>query len=181
MTRPNFLKYLTPKAIINLSLIVGFLTFAIFTLFSLGNEVEERSSLLRAQRATIDSRTNMISRLAELRKTSVEAQSAMEVLRGALPPKAELFSFSDYLKEVGAKNDVGVEFSFTGGETLSSPDNAGYNPFRIVNNGSLNNISSFIQNIEDSNKFLVRITSVDVSQVKDTFKSTIEGLVFFYD
>ncbi|PIR98043.1 MAG: hypothetical protein COT89_01200 [Candidatus Colwellbacteria bacterium CG10_big_fil_rev_8_21_14_0_10_42_22] len=181
MTEFNFSKYLTPKTIINLSIIVGFFVFIVPLLVSLGGEVEDRAESLRQERGRIASRSESISRLADLRKTADEAKSAYVVLQNILPQREELFSFSDYLESISKSNGVNTQFSFTGEETSSGPDAPGQSAFRVVNNGSFQNILSFIKDIENSNKFLVKLSGVDLTGSGKEYRATISSLVFFYD
>jgi len=173
----DFLKYLTPKAIINLSVVLGFLVFVIPTLLFLGNEVEQRAASIKAQRVRIDTHTRMITKLAELREASVEAESAMLKLRTIVPPRDRLFSFPRYMEKLGSDSDVLASVDFTGKETPATVDKAGSNAFIIAGSGSL----KFMENIEASGEFFVSSESVDIVRLGEQFNSVINGLVFFYD
>ena len=181
MAKLDFLKYLTPKAIINLSVVLGFLVFVIPTLLFLGNEVEQRAASIKAQRVRIDTHTRMITKLAELREASVEAESAMLKLRTIVPPRDRLFSFPRYMEKLGSDSDVLASVDFTGKETPATVDKAGSNAFIIAGSGSLNDTLEFMENIEASGEFFVSSESVDIVRLGEQFNSVINGLVFFYD
>jgi hypothetical protein len=182
VAKPDFLKYLTPKAIINLSIVLGFLIFVIPTLLFLGNEVEQRATFIRAQRVKIDAHARIIAELAELRKASTEAEQAMLKLQTIIPTRDRLFSFPKHVEELGSNNNLVASINFTGRETPAIADKAGDNAFKITSGGSFNNTLEFIENIEASWDFFVSLESIDmVVGTGEQFNSTINGAVFFYD
>ena len=181
MTKSNFGKYLTPKTIINLSIILGFLVFIIPTLLSLGSEVQNRAEALRNQRASVTTRSESIARLAELKRSAEEASGALQVLSDLVPPRDELFSFPDYLSELGEKTRIETNFTFIGEQRAQDGGRVGSSSFRIDNVGSFNGILSFIQNLENGPKFIISLNSVDIVKTDSGFKSTAGGNVFFYE
>jgi hypothetical protein len=181
VAKPDFSKYLTPKAIVNLFLIGGFLVFIIPTLIYLGQEIKERSSSLKAERVEIDLRSKSISRLAELRKASEEAAVAGEKLELLLPPRDELFSFTDYVKQLAGQNGVVANLDFSGTETAPTETSAGSNGFQLAASGRLNNIISFIEALESGNRFFSSLEGVEVTEIGAEFSAVLNGLVYFYD
>lgn len=181
MAKSEFAKYLTPKAIINFSVIAGFLMFIIPTLIFLGKEVDERASTLRVNREKVGGESSTIARLASLKSASAEAEAGLAVMQKLIPPRDRLFSFPDYLEEKGDASRVTVNFDFAGGESPSGEGSAGNSPFRIASTGPFDNIVRYIESIENSNSFFVKLGAVDFTREGTQFSSGIGGLVYFYE
>jgi len=181
VAKSDFVKYLTPKAIINLSIIVGFLIFVISILLFLGNEVGQRAASIRAQRLQIDAHTRMIAKLAEFREASAEAESATADLHTIIPPREKLFSFPKNIEQLGLSVDVAANADFVGKEKPATNDEAGSNMFTIKGTGSFDNTLRFVKTLEERKDFLVNLESFEVINLEEQFYSVINGLVFFYD
>ncbi|MDD5710924.1 MAG: hypothetical protein PHV43_02390 [Candidatus Colwellbacteria bacterium] len=181
MAKPDFLKYLTPKTIINLSVILGFLLFVIPTLLFLGGEVAQRAASIRAQREQIDIHTRMISELTEFREASAEVKSAMIDLQTTIPPRERLFSFPQNVEQLGSDLGLAANVNFAGKEVPATGDTAGNNMFTITSKGSFDSTLSFIEAMEERREFLVSLESIDITKLEGQFNATIGGLVFFYD
>lgn|GEM_PF-2811898 len=181
MARLDLFKYLTPKAIVNLSVILGLLVFAVWTLIFLGNEIESRSSLIREERTEINTRARMIAELAELREESVEAETATLVLQSVVPTRDKLLLLPKHVEQLGSKSEITANVSFTGKEVLATEGGAGNNAFRVGASGSFNNTLEFIESLESTEEFFIKLESIDIVRVDRIFNTTISGLVYFYD
>lgn len=111
--------------------------------------------------------------LAELRKEAAEANALLSGLRTKLPSKDDLFVFSKNLSTMAANRKVQFGFSFAP-ETQSGGESVSYAPFEISSGGDLENLISFISDIENSN-YIIQISSVDLAS--DSTK--IGGRVYY--
>lgn len=179
MAKLDFSKYLNSKGIINLFVILGFLVFIIPTLITLGKEISEESQNLAKERARISSLSQTIGRLAELRESAKQADEALSKLQGALPQRDDLFSFPRYIEADGRKKNLALTTSFTGNEVDPTGNSAGISSFKISGVGSFTDTLRFIQDLELGKTFFVNLTSIDVTQSEESFKSSINGSVFF--
>ena len=181
MAKPDFLKYLTPKAIIHLSVILGFLIFVIPTFLFLGSEVKQRAASIRTQRVQIDTHTRMIAELAKFREASAEVGYAMADLQTIIPPRRELFSFPQDIERLGLGTDITANVNFVGKETPAMNDKAGSNMFTVTSKGSFDSTFQFIRALEERREFFVSLGSINMVKIEEQFNSVINGLVFFYD
>ena len=182
MVKIDFGKYFTPKAIVNLFVLFGFLIFIAIILSSLGNEIESKAEAIRDQRAQIESRIRSISKLAELSDSAKEAKPALEEINSLLPNRDELVSFPRYISNLGAENNVTAAFNFRGEEVPSTEMEAGYSGFYLIITGTFPNVVSFLENLEKG-RFIVRVDSFDVvlQRASSDFQADIIGSIFFRD
>ena len=175
-------KYFSPKAIVNLSILLGFLVFVSMILFFLGQEIKNKTTQILAQRAEIESRINSISKLAELTTAAKEAEPALAELNSLLPKRDELVAFPRYIGTLALESDVEDRFSFRGEEVPSTETEAGNSGFSLSVAGSYGNILDFLEKLE-SGRFIIRVDNFDVVLQRDNswFKADIQGLVFFRD
>ena len=181
MTKPDFLKYLTPKAIVNLSIIVGFLVFVIPTLLSLGGEVRQRATSIREQRMQIDRQTRMIAKLAEFREASSEVETAMADLQSIIPPREKLFSFPQNVERLATGAGATADVNFIGKESPATEDEAGSNTFTVTGKGNFDDTLELISALEKRREFFVSLDSINMTRLEGQFNTVINGLVFFYD
>lgn len=181
MTKPDFLKYLTPKAIVNLSVIVGFLIFMIPTLLSLGGEVRQRAAAIREQRVQIDRQTHMIAKLAEFREASSEVEAAMADLQLIIPPRERLFSFPQNVERLAAGVGATADVNFVGRESPATESEAGSNIFTVTSKGNFDDTLKLISALEKRREFFVSLDSINMTRLEGQFNTVINGLVFFYD
>src|SRR3989344_5932634 len=129
-------KYFTPKVIINLSVLFGFLIFMIMVLTFLGREIKDKAQQIQDQSAEIESRINSISRLAELTATAKAAGPALDQLSSLLPKRDELVTFSRYIGTLATESDVEERFNFSGEEVDPTESEAGHSGFSLSIIGS---------------------------------------------
>lgn len=175
-------KYFTPKVIINLSVLFGFLVFITMTLSFLGKEIKNKAQQIQDQRAEIESRINSISRLAELSAAAKEAEPALNELSSLLPKRDELVAFPRHIDTLATESSVDDRFSFRGEEIDPTETEAGHSGFTLSITGSYSNILTFLEKLEKG-RFIVRVESFDVVLQRDnaSFEADIQGLVFFRD
>ncbi len=141
----------------------------------------QRAASIRAQRIQIDTHTRMITKLAEFRETSAEAEDAVANLQTIIPPREKLFSFPQNIEQLGLSVDVAANANFVGKERPATNDEAGSNMFTIKGRGSFDNTLQFIKALEERRGFLVDLEFLEVVNLEGQFNSVINGLVFFYD
>ncbi len=182
MTQINFGKYLTPKAIVNLSILFGFLIFIAIMLSSLSQEIEYKAETIRDQKAQIESRIRSISKLAELSDAAKEAGPALEEINSLLPSRDELVSFPRYISNMGTESNVTAAFNFRGEEVPSTETEAGYSGFYLIITGTFPNVVDFLENLEKG-RFIVKVDSFDVILQRESsdFQADIIGSTFFRD
>lgn len=182
MTKVDLGKYFSPKTIINLSVLLGFLVFVSMVLFFLGQEIQNKTQQILAQRAEIESRINSISKLAELNTAAKEAEPALAELNALLPKKDELVAFPRYIDTLARESGVDDRFDFRGEEIPSTETEAGYSGFSLSIKGSYGNILNFLEKLEVG-RFIIRVEIFDVIIERDdnSFTADIQGSVFFHD
>ena len=173
-------KYFTPKVIINLSILFGFLIFITMVLSFLGKEIKDKAQQIQDQRTEIESRINSISRLAELSATAKEAEPALNELNSLLPQRVELVAFPRYIGTLASGSNVGEYFNFVGTDVDPTDTEAGHSSFTLSITGSYANILIFLEKLEKG-RFVIRITNLDVVSGSDSFKADIQGFIFFRD
>lgn len=175
-------KYFTPKVIINLSVLLGFLVFISLVLSFLGKEIQDKANRIRDQRAEIGLRINSISKLAELSAAAKEAEPALEELSSLLPKRDELVVFPRYIDTLATESSVDDRFSFKGDDIDPTETEAGHSSFTLSVTGSYSNVLTFLEKMEKG-RFIIKVESFDVVLQRDEsgFKADIQGLVFFRD
>jgi len=173
-------KYFTPKVIINLSVLLGFLVFITMVLSFLGKEIKDKAQQIQDQRAEIESRINSISRLAELSAAAKEAEPALNELNSLLPKRDELVGFPRYISTLASESIVGEHFNFIGGEVAPTETEAGHGGFTLSITGSYASTLNFLEKLEKG-RFVIRVTNLDIVSGSGSFKADIQGLVFFRD
>ncbi len=173
-------KYFSPRVIINLSILVGFLLFVSLLVSFLGNEIRDKAERIQSQRAEIEGRISDISRLAELRTAARNAEPALAQLVSLLPKRDELISFPRYLDTLAKNNRLQHQFTFTGQESNPAENIAGSSNFKLTLNGAYRDVLAFVEDIE-SGQFIVRVNLIDmvVGANAQSFKAELEGSVFF--
>jgi Tfp pilus assembly protein PilO len=181
MAKIDLSESLTPKAIVNLLVILGFLIFMTWVLTFLAGEVNDGAADVKQKRGQIDNRIAAVERLAELRGESKEAGPALDVLDNILPARDNLLSLPRYIEDLGLSNRVTATFDFTGNEVSPEGGRAGNSSFKIIANGSYFDVISFIKDLE-AGDFFISLEVVDMTVQKDnTFGANINGVVYFHD
>lgn len=179
MAKIDLSKSLTPKAILNLLVILGFLIFVLWILLFLGGEIKQGALDVGQKRAQIDSRIAAISRLTELRQEAEEASSALKSLQNIVPIRDDLLSVPRYVERLASGSNVTASFDFTGAEQAPEGDRAGSSSFKIIAKGPYPDLLSFIGGLERGD-FFITINSIEITiQGDGTFGANIDGLVYF--
>jgi Tfp pilus assembly protein PilO len=131
MAKTSLGKYFTPKIIINLSIIVGFLIMVSWLLTSLAGEIEKKAESIQLQNLEISARIQAISDLAELRVEAERAKPIVDELNNALPKRDELVAFPRYLDSIARDNSLQLDFKFVGATQDPGLDQAGNSEFVI--------------------------------------------------
>ncbi|MEX2053971.1 MAG: hypothetical protein WD883_00245 [Candidatus Colwellbacteria bacterium] len=175
-------KYFSPRVILSLSILVGFLIFTILIITFLGRQIGDKADRIREQRAVIEGRISSISRLAELTASAKEAQPALLELQSLLPKRDELVGFPRYVDSLAGKHSLISRFEFRGEEKAPTEDQAGTSSFYLSIDGTYRNILSFIDEFEEG-QFIVKIDSFDVVLQREStnFKAEMNGLIYFRD
>lgn len=177
----NIGKYFTPKVILNLSIIFGFLIFVGWVMTFLSGEISSKAEQISNHRMEINSRITAVSRLAELREAAKEAQPAIAELSTLLPTEEELVGFPRYLQNVANREGVNLSFSFqdSGSDEIDEGE-IGASEFSMDALGSYNDIISFMEAVEKGD-FIVSLSSVNITGTKNVseFRANIRGVVYF--
>ena len=171
-------KYLTPKIIINISIILGFLLLVGWLLSTLSNELESKAQDVEEQKSEIASRIKSISDLAQLREDALEAQPAIGKLQNALPTRNQLVSVPRYLDTLARENSVTVRFNFVGEEVAPGENEAGHSSFTLNVIGNYGNILNFIEDLEKGS-FLVKLDSFSITLERTNFDVDLRGIIYF--
>ena len=181
MTEPKLIKYFTPKAILNLLVILGFVVFMTTMLTFLGKEIKDQTDVITTNRAKINTRIVSLAQLAELREDATKIQVPLIALESLLPTRDELISFPTYVRNLATEHGVSSSFSFSGSETPATPESAGNTRFGLEIIGPYQNIIDFIEVFENG-ELLVKLGSIDISSQGDgAFRGNTGGVIFFRD
>lgn len=170
--------YFTPRVIINLAIILGFLLFITWVLTFLGSEINRRTTVIGDQRQEINRRTTSLAKLAELREEARLAEPAYAELLALLPQKDDLVTLPRYLEEIAIAEELDFNFRFSGVESEPSGKGAGSSSFTINLVGEYQDIIDFIDQAE-TGRFVLAIDSTDIHIVKELFSATINGVVYY--
>ena len=146
-------------------------------LFLLKINMESSVKKIGEQYNTLAARSNSLLSLATLRGEFTKANPYFSFLENILPPRDQLLSFSKELENIARKNNLEFSFSF-GEEKLSSGKEPGQISFRLIINGSYENIYNFLSDIETS-RYFIDPSSVDLVRKDSVFSATFNGKVFF--
>jgi len=172
--------YLTPKVILNYSLLVGFFIFIGAIVSFLGGEIRSSSDSLSSNRTEIDRRIKVVSNIAELRGQTAEVDTAIVELRKVIPERNQIFSFPRYLEGLASQSSVAIGFNFSGDTVESTNSSAGNNDFRVSIRGNYSDVIGFIDKLEQGT-FLVNLESIDVTKLDTEFSAGVGGKVYFYE
>jgi len=156
--------------------ISGILILAVL-LFVLKNDMESSVKKITLQHNTLATKSSSLFSLATLRGDLIKANPYFSFLENILPPRDQILSFENELKNIALKNNLEFNFNF-GEEKPSSGKDPGQISFRAIINGSYDNILNFLNGIETSRYFIDPV-NVDFIKKGSNFSATLSGKVFF--
>lgn len=120
-----------------------------------------------------------ILEFTELKGGRARGGAALEVLRGLVPKRDDLFAFSAGIQAIARDRNLRSGFSF-GNETPGSNGTPGDVTFNMSIEGSLSNITAFIEEIETSGS-LIELSQVTISGDGANASARLDGKVFFVE
>ncbi|MDD5098791.1 MAG: type 4a pilus biogenesis protein PilO [Candidatus Colwellbacteria bacterium] len=168
------------KLFIRLGLAVVISGVLFGTAFFVGSDIESVHDSIRSMKNVFATKAQMTSSLAELRQTREEAESAMSILRNALPDRESLFIFTNEVSRIAQTRGLTAVSSF-GSEIPGSESAPGRIEFTINISGEYDKIVEFIKEVETS-RYFTSVKSFDfVSQGANTsgYQAIITADIFY--
>ncbi len=121
-----------------------------------------------------------LAAFAELKKNAAEAALYQNAMEKVLVPKEQLLDFPRWLDGIARTRQVGLVFSFVGGESLPQAETPGFIGFSADITGTFDNLTAFIKDIEfNSARFLANFDGFDLTRSESNYRLVSQGKVFF--
>lgn len=167
--------------IIGICIIVG--TIAVFFVGSsvISGVISDLSDKIIASKTFITRRAELISNLADIKKSSQEVSLYKQKMNALLPMQEQLLNLPQALQSSATAHAVTFSFSFRGTPTLPQATTAGVANFSLDSSGKLENLLLFLNDIEpNATRYIIGIDNYDLSQVGDeNYHLVLQGRAFF--
>lgn len=169
------------EVIIGVGIIVG--TIAAFFVFSaiMSSNLGGLSDKIIASKAILARRAELITNLAEIKKSNQETALYKQKINALLPPQEQLLNLPQALQGSATSHGVTFSFSFQGAQTLPQANFPGLAPFSIDSSGKLEALLLFLNDIEpNATRYMIGIDNFDISRVdQDNYHLVLQGKAFF--
>lgn len=168
------------ELLISLFVIIGGLLIFSATLYLLSSDLSARAEKIVADRALISQRSAALEFLAESKKNTPRADVYKQAMDRILVSQDQILDFSRWLDGLARVRQVGLSFSFQGGQVSPHGDAPGYIGFSLDLNGKLDDLTNFLKDIEfQSPGFLINLDNFDLSRNGSNYRILTQGRVFF--
>ncbi|TSC59496.1 MAG: hypothetical protein LiPW15_801 [Parcubacteria group bacterium LiPW_15] len=167
--------------IVGICIIVGTITlfFVGSALFS--GAISELSTNIAASKVFLLRRAELISNLADIKKSSQEVSLYAQKMNSLLPMQEQLLNLPQALQSSASAHAVTFSFSFRGVPILPQTNAAGIAAFSLDSSGKLENLLLFLNDIEPkATRYIISIDTFDLSQVGEgNYHLVLQGRAFF--
>ena len=167
--------------IMSVALVLGAFLVAGSVLAWSAASMRDTVTAIMQKRAALEQYGKTVDLLANLKKMAPQITSYEEKMNLLLPRKDDLLAFSPWLDGVSRVNNVAIgAFAFQGATMPAGETEAGHLGFTLDASGTHEKVSQFFRAIElRSNKFLVQIDSLDLTESGGVARARAKGRVFF--
>jgi hypothetical protein len=146
------------------------------TAIILGYQIHQRANAIANQRLTAAVKTAQLEILSKLTTQFAAAEPYLPKLQNILPRRDEMIGFDRNLIALAKERKVGFGFSF-GGETPSSAGSAGWISFTITLQGSLDDITGYLDALNKL-PYFIEFPGVDMGIRGGQYSTQLSGRVF---
>ncbi|MEK7634484.1 MAG: type 4a pilus biogenesis protein PilO [Patescibacteria group bacterium] len=165
-----------------LTILIGIGTAAILilltALFLIGWDIDKRVWQINGLRNNLNSRFSTTENLSDLRDDMEKFKPYIPLVDSFLPNKDRLINLSREFNIVAFQNKVNFSSSFAGESPVSKTD-LNWIGLNMNIDGNIDDIINFIKAIENS-RYSVKLSSLDIGQKDNQFKSQLSGKVFYF-
>jgi len=168
------------ELIVSLTVVVAAFVLGIIGIFWLRWSLNEVAG--KVEQAHIDQarRSGLLGSSAELRQDEARADELLRVFERLVPNEDNLINLQTFLKVLAQRHNVGLDFNFQGGPTAPKGDQPGQQGFSISLRGELDNIMSFVEDLETRHtSFLFTINSMSFSQAGEEYQAQFTVTTYF--
>ncbi len=165
------------KVTVKLSISLGIIAVLVLGIIFFGFRVDSLSEKVITTRQELGERSRSLQSLASLRSDySTKGQSYLNVLYNVIPEKDELIDLSKNFQVIAQEGQLDYGFTFLG-ENPPIAENLGSVKFSLSLGGSLNELLSFLKNLENF-RYLISLENVSLNRA-DRMRMNIRGDVFY--
>lgn len=147
-------------------------------LFLIGWDINKRVGEINELRNNMNLRFSTTENLSNLRDDMEKFKPYIPLLNSFLPNKDRLINLSREFNIVAFQNKVNFSSSFAGEGFVSKTD-LNWIGLNMNIDGNIDDIINFIKAIENS-RYSVKLSSLDIGQKDNQFKSQLNGKVFYF-
>jgi Tfp pilus assembly protein PilO len=154
---------------------VGILLLGSITV-TLGYYMQSRADSITKKRLVAITKTTQMVVLSQLVGEYARVAPYMGKLQSILPKQEDIIDFDRTMTDLAKKQQVGFGFTF-GGASAASASTAGWIDFTITLQGSLTNITNYLDSLAKL-PYFVSFPSVDMSIQGEQYSMRLNGKVF---
>jgi len=158
--------------LIQIGIALGVVFFISLSVVLLSSDIGKRTEGIIESNAVMNNERQQHNNLAKLKADREEVAGYLVKLNEAIPDKESLLSIPDTLNDMAVKDNVGIQFSFLGGE---SEDNIKFN---ISIQGRYEDITNFVRDTETELIFM-DIKSINLTGGGESYTASASGVIFF--
>lgn len=159
------------RLLIQIGASLGVVLAIILSIAFLGWDLGNRAKKVSESKAEREIRIEQLNSIAELRTNKVKAEGYIEKLKKVFPDRDSLITFPSEINSRASKHNVASQFAF-GNESESSIQ------FSLVLQGNYDNISEFVQELEEEILFL-DFESIEIAGGGANYSCTLSGTIHF--
>ncbi len=169
------------EVIIGICIIVGAITVFFVGSAIVSGAISKLSDEIVASKVFLSRRAELISNLAEIKKSSQEVSIYKQKMNALLPMQEQLLNLPQALQGSATAHAVTFSFSFRGTPTLPQANTAGVVTFSLDSSGKLENLLLFLNDIEPgATRYIIAIDNFDLSRTnEDNYHLVLQGRAFF--
>ncbi len=170
----------TKQLWISFGIIVGSIAIAAGILAFFSGNISAQADAIVSDRAIVQSKIDALANLAQLESEAPQAAQYQSAIDKLLPDQYGLVTFTQWIDQLGVKDNVTANAAFQGSVVPSAGTAPGAVQFSFSVEGSPENIAAFLDGMNvKSAGFLVTLTSFDVTGSGSNENMTGQGTLFF--
>lgn len=168
------------ELILGICLIAGSILAFLGVSSFLSGKLSEIATSITTSRFLLAKRAELLENLADIKKTSSEANTYKQKIDALLPTQEQLLNLPQALNGLASAHKVSFSFTFKGTPTVPQASSPGWIAFAMDSSGDLNSILLFLNDIEPrSTRFILSIDNFDLSKVDQGYHLVAQGKAYF--